>query len=195
MTAPFLLRHGLLLAGLLSLVSCTTPRQTTTPVPPPAPSTQSAASRAVSAKALRPPPPLPVPEAVRPISLDAPEPPKPSRSTPPSRSDQIIRLVRSGEVVETSAQLVIFAAPRPSETTPGGLFEDAIVLNRLRGGLKKIPGLPPQVSGSATVSRARAFLQLGDLVSAELAAKAIDAALRTDGITQVHATLRDSVRM
>lgn len=112
-----------------------------------------------------------------------------------SRSEEISQLVRAGTLIETGKESLVFCLSRPPRNSPGGLFEDAIVLNRLRGQLKKVPGLPDSVRGTATVQSAKAYLKLTDPISTDLAARAIDAALKTDGVTVVHVTTAPEARL
>ena len=113
----------------------------------------------------------------------------------PTRTEEIIRGVRPGTLVETSRAGLVFSLPGPPPASQGGLFEDAIVLSRLRGQLKKVPGLPESVPSSATVQSAKAYLRLNDEVSVELVARAIDTALKTNGITVVHVTTTPDARL
>lgn len=112
-----------------------------------------------------------------------------------SRSEQITQLVRSGTLIETGKECLIFSQSRTQKSSPGGLFEDAIVLGRLRGQLKKVAGLPESVAGTATVQGARAYIKMSDQITAELAARAIDSALKTDGVSVVHVTTAPEARL
>ncbi len=127
----------------------------------------------------------------RPISLA----PQDATAKTTSRTEQITQLVRAGTLIETGKGSLVFCLSRTPRNSPVGLFEDAIVLSRLRGQLKKVPGLPDSVGGAATVQSARAYLKLNDQITAELAARAIDAALKTDGVTVVHVTTAPEARL
>jgi hypothetical protein len=177
MSPSTLIRRGLLAGGLALLCSCTSSRQ----APPPA----AAAAVPPDLKTNRP-------AVTRPVSV-APE--GTASRISPTRAEQITQLVRAGTLVETSRDCLIFSLERAPRNSPGGLFEDAIVLSRLRGQLKKISGLPDTVAGTATVQSARAYLKLSDQITAELAARAIDSALKTDGVSVVHVTTAPEVRL
>ena len=70
-----------------------------------------------------------------------------------------------------------------------GLYEDAILLGRLRRALKETDGIPDSLPAMATVRDARAFLKIDDTLPAPSAARAIDAALRTPGVNSVQARI------
>jgi hypothetical protein len=131
------------------------------------------------------------PSPTRSVSLG----PQEAAARSATRSEQITQLVRAGTLVENSKECLIFSLSRTTKNAPGGLFEDAIVLGRLRGQLKKISGLPESVAGSATVQGARAYLKLSDQITAELAARAIDSALKTDGVSVVHVSTVPEARL
>jgi hypothetical protein len=129
----------------------------------------------------------------RSISTEQPQQPTAVKVSP--RAEQITQLVRAGSLIETSRECLIFSQTRNPKTAQGGLFEDAIVLGRLRGQLKKISGLPDSVAGTATVQGTRAYLKLSDQITAELAARAIDSALKTNGVSVVHVTTAPEARL
>ncbi len=108
-------------------------------------------------------------------------------STPKdSRQDQIISLVRNGELAESSRGVMVFAKPGKGKKEPSAsLFEEAIVLNRLRSKLKTIPNLPETVCSGATVRDSGAYLRLDQSMSPTSVATIIDTALTTGGIRYV----------
>lgn len=107
-----------------------------------------------------------------------------------SRQDQIISLVRNGELAESSRGVMVFAKPGKGKKEPSpSLFEEAIVLNRLRSKLKTIPNLPEFVCSGATVRDSGAFLRLDQNMSASTVATIIDMALTTGGIRYVQVDL------
>ena len=177
MLVKLLTRCALLVAGIVFLCSCSTLRKT----PPPPPLAATATVPGYKGDRLR----------TRAISTDQ----QPVTVRAGSRSEEITQLVRAGSLVETSRECLIFSQTRTPKNVPGGLFEDAIVLGRLRGQLKKISGLPESVPGTATVQGARAYLKLSDQITAELAARAIDSALKTDGVSIVHVTTAPEARL
>jgi hypothetical protein len=123
-------------------------------------------------------------------------PPEPERSVPPqsvtskpqpSKAEQIIGLVRGGRLVDQGDGALVFSKSGLTRSSRSGLYEDAILLARLRHALKETVGVPESVSAGATVRDARAFLEIDDSVPAATAASAIDAGLRTPGIIAVQA--------
>jgi hypothetical protein len=110
----------------------------------------------------------------------------PSR-TQPSKTEQIVALVRGGYLVSQDQGALVFSKSGLTRSSRSGLYEDAILLARLRRTLKEIAGLPEAISASATVRDARAYLSIEDGLSASTAASAIDAGLRTPGIIAVQA--------
>ncbi len=174
MPSRFWIRCAFSLAGLALLSSCASVQKT-----PPAP-VATTPERKVE-RTLVP----------RPISLVAQDPTVKAAS----RTEEISQFVRAGTLIETGKESLVFCLSGTPRHSPGGLFEDAIVLSRLRGQLKKVPGLPDSVRGTATVQSAKAYLKLTDQIGAEIAARAIDAALRTDGVTVVHVTTAPDARL
>jgi hypothetical protein len=109
--------------------------------------------------------------------------------TVPSKAEQIITLVREGYFVDEAKGALVFSKTRPTSVLGSGLYEDAILLGRLRHALKETEGIPDSLSATATVRDAKAFLKIDDTVSAPTAARAIDAALRTPGVNAVQARI------
>jgi hypothetical protein len=101
----------------------------------------------------------------------------------PTRAEQIITLVREGFFVDEVRGALLFSKIRPASPPPSGLYEDAILLARVRHALKEIQGIPDSLSATATVRDAKAVLTIDDSLTAPEAARAIDAALRTPGST------------
>lgn len=183
MLVQVLKRCGLPVAGLIFLCSCSSVEKKTPPPVAAAPAQEFKAPRDFGTPRIFPRP--------RPASLGARE----TGAKSVSRTEQVVLLVRAGTLVETGRDCLIFSQARTPQTAPGGLFEDAIVLNRLRGQLKKVSGLPEAVVASATVQGARAYLKIPDEIAAELAARAIDSALKTDGVSIVHVSTAPEVRL
>ena len=104
----------------------------------------------------------------------------------PSKAEQIIALVRGGRLVNQSGGALVFSKSGLTRSSRSGLYEDAILLARLRRSLKETAGVPESVSAGATVRDAKAFLEIESL-TAMTAASAIDAGLRTPGIIAVEA--------
>ena len=106
----------------------------------------------------------------------------------PTKAEQIIALVREGYFVDEVKGALVFSRARPTGVSGSGLYEDAILLGRLRRALKET-GIPDSLSAMATVRDARAFLKIDDTLPAPCAARAIDAALRTPGVNSVQARI------
>jgi hypothetical protein len=104
----------------------------------------------------------------------------------PSKAEQIIGLVRGGRLVDQGDAALVFSKSGLTRSSMSGLYEDAILLARLRRALKETYGVPDSVSAGATVRDARASLEI-DSLPAATAASAIDAGLRTPGIIAVEA--------
>jgi hypothetical protein len=105
---------------------------------------------------------------------------------PPSKAEQIIGLVRGGRLVNQGDGALVFSKSGLTRSSRSGLYEDAILLARLRRSLKETAGVPESISAGATVRDAKAFLEI-DSLPAMTAASAIDAGLRTPGIIAVQA--------
>jgi hypothetical protein len=105
----------------------------------------------------------------------------------PSKAEQIIGLVRGGRLVDQGDGALVFSKSGLTRSSRSGLYEDAILLARLRRALKETAGVPESVSADATVRDARAFLKIDNSLPAATAASAIDAGLRTPGIIAVQA--------
>jgi hypothetical protein len=104
----------------------------------------------------------------------------------PSKTEQIIGLVREGRLVDQGDGALVFSKSGLTRSSRSGLYEDAILLARLRRALKETAGVPESVSADATVRDARASLEI-DSLPAMTVANAIDAGLRTPGIIAVEA--------
>lgn len=153
--------------------------------PPPTAASTVSSSPAITAAA-----PLEVPKAAKPApaerrsSLRALVP-----KTQPTRAAQIIALVYEGHVVDDTGSTLVFSKSGLTRSSRSGLYEDAILLARLRSTLNETPGLPDSVSTTATVRDAEAFLTIEDRLPASTAARVINAALRTAGIIAVQARI------
>gem|GEM_PF-1803760 len=128
----------------------------------------------VEAKAETPPAPLPV---------------------EPTRAEKIIRLVQNGGLIQADRNTLVFSKFRKAPDSQTSLYEDAIILGRLRRQLKQVKALPDDVLSSATIRDARAYLVLDDGIALLPAAGAIDAALKTAGVAAVHARIFSPMRL
>jgi hypothetical protein len=106
-----------------------------------------------------------------------------------TKAEQIIVSVREGYLTESGKGTLVFSKAKRADSPGTGLFEDAILLGRLRHVLKETGGVPDSTLSSATVRDARAFLDV-NAVSGAAAARVIDAALRTQGINSVQVQVR-----
>jgi hypothetical protein len=107
----------------------------------------------------------------------------------PTKAEQIITLVREGYLVDEAKGALLFWKTKPTGASGSGLYEDAILLGRLRRALKETDGIPDSLSATATVRDAKAFLKIDDTLPAQTAARAIDAALQTPGVNAVQARI------
>ncbi len=105
--------------------------------------------------------------------------------TQPSKVEQIIALVREGRLVNQSQGALVFSKSGLTRSSRSGLYEDAVLLARLRRTLKETAGIPESLSATATVRDARGYLTIEGTLPASNAASAIDAGLRTPGIIAV----------
>ena len=141
----------------------------------------------VAATATLPAPETPGPQPRKPAA-PLPRERKPSLQPippQPSKAEQIIALIREGRLVNESQGTLVFSKSGLTRSSRSGLYEDAILLARLRRTLKETAGIPEALSASATVRDARAYLVIERTLSASTAASAIDAGLRTPGIIAV----------
>jgi hypothetical protein len=171
---PFLPRTLALACSVVILLSACADRTRTT-IPP---SQGSVSPRPAATKERKAPPP----ERERSVARQTVA-PKP----PPSKAEQIIGLVRGGRLVNQGDGALVFSKSGLTHSSRSGLYEDAILLARLRRSLKETAGVPESVSAGATVRDAKAFLEIDDSLPAATAASAIDAGLRTPGIIAVQA--------
>jgi len=141
--------------------------------------------------------------APQPISLVQPVPPvedaklahPQSAPPPPTRSEKIALLVKSGRLVAETRSTLTFNRLRPIPVSDTSLYEDAIMLGKLRRKLKEVPDLPQSVLVSATVQDSQACLKFdSDMPLAPLAG-AIDAALNTAGVSAVKACWSGAVTL
>lgn len=133
---------------------------------------------------LRPTPvatPVPTPTPVLP---PAPR-PTPPRTAETERGQALSAFLQNGHLLKGEDNALIFVRNEETDAAPSGLFEDAIILGRLRSRLNQVPGLSEKISETATVKEATADLTVsGDLPSPTIA-RVIDAALATQGIARV----------
>jgi hypothetical protein len=108
---------------------------------------------------------------------------------PPTRTEQIIALVREGRLVNETEGALVFSKSGLTRSSRSGLYYDAILLARLRRALKETSGLPESLPASATVRDAKAFIVIDGTLPLWSAASAIDASLRTPGIIAVQAKI------
>lgn len=111
---------------------------------------------------------------------------------PPSRTDQVIRRVDASLESLQDGILIFQKSSSGHKKSQTGLFEDAIVLNRLRGAITTVQDAKDSAPMSVTVSRSCAYLKFGPGATASGIAKYINAALKTEGITRVCANVGSS---
>jgi len=136
----------------------------------------------------------PVPEStppVKPVPAVQPKPPKPSpppqareAETPPPQVS-IAQFVSKGRFVGASAGEQIFQSHSADPGVQPALFEDAIILNRVRGALKATSPEFAVTAAQARVSGGVISLSLPPGTGARQAAAAVDAALAVEGVRAV----------
>lgn len=139
---------------------------------------------------------------VTPASLEAPliattEPYHTPRLTPqqlPTKEEQIVAMVNSGTLVESRRGVMLFARTKPVKKTSSSMYEDAILLGKVRRSLSSVR-LPGDFPILATVADGVASLKMDGERNAEISAKAIDAVLKTSGIAAVEVRLVASARL
>ncbi len=107
----------------------------------------------------------PAPQQISDVDRRKPAPPAPRERkaswqtipsrTQPSKTEQIVALVRGGYLVSQDQGALLFSKSGLTRSSRSGLYEDAILLARLRRTLKETAGLPEAISASATVRDAR----------------------------------------
>jgi len=137
----------------------------------------------------------PIPIALKPPGEEKSEPHPAPRPVEPTRAEKIIRLVQDGGLIQADRNTLVFSKFRKPPDSQAGLYEDAIMLDRLRRQLKQVKALPDAVLSSATIHDARAYLVLDDTIAIVPAAGAIDAALKTSGVSAVHARIFAPIRL
>jgi len=96
--------------------------------------------------------------------------------------------VNNGTVTARSQNLVVFVNPSARETS-SSLYEDAILLSRVRGNLKAAKDVPPEVASSANLRQATVTLKIPANLPADIQARAVDASFATRGVTTVRVEL------
>ncbi len=131
----------------------------------------------------------PVRVSLAPPSPGDVEPPTAAPAANLTPSERIARLVQEGRLASQSETVLVFARTRALPHASAGLYEDGITLGRLRGELRDVEGLPASAVTAVTVRDTRAYLKLSKSLPPDVVARAIDAALRTEGILSVQTTL------
>jgi len=110
-------------------------------------------------------------------------------------SDRIVSLVETGKLVQSGDSFLIFARQRSARPTPTpSLYEDAVVLARLRGTLKSVPGIPHSSFREATVHNGGAIIPIKDTLPASTTADIVDTALTVDQVRSVRINLPTAPR-
>lgn len=97
--------------------------------------------------------------------------------------------VRSGMVTDRSQNLVVFVNPSARETS-SSLYEDAILLSRVRGNLKAAKDVPPEVASLANLRQSTVTLRIPASLSDDIRARAVDASFAARGVTTVRVELQ-----
>jgi len=177
------------LLGVCFFTSCATR-------PPEHPSEAASAAPAEEPKGRKPGArPALIPIALKPNVEAISETPPAPLPVEPTRAEKIIRLVQNGGLIQADRNTLVFSKFRKAPGSQTSLYEDAIILGRLRRQLKQVKALPDDVLSSATIRDARAYLMLDDGIAILPAAGAIDAALKTAGVAAVHARIFAPMRL
>jgi hypothetical protein len=162
------------------LAACAT--RPVSPPPPPEPA-------AVPDKATVTKPSTPVSRQTKPVE-SAPEPPvarptpKPvSRPVEKTPTVSIPQLVTAGKLESASAQSLVFVSNQPMPAEDQGLFEDAIILNRVRAGLKAAS--LPEFAGAARMASGALTLEVPETSQEGSVADAVNTALKAEGVRKV----------
>ncbi len=189
---------GVLLAG------CSTP----SPQPPepnivvitPAPADNKAIKppqkkpRSVSKPRHKPEPKPPANTGVQPSDQSAPQaatevpaPESPVKSKPPANSAPIASFVTAGQLESASPGVLVFAGNNAMAQEDQGLFEDAILLSRVRASLKAVA--EDDLASTAKVSSGTVTLDAPAHFEPQTMASAINTALNTSGVRKVQVNL------
>lgn len=118
-----------------------------------------------------------------------------SSAAPGEAADRIISLVETGRLVQSGDSFLIFARNRTARPAQAAsLYEDAIVLARLRGTLKTVPGIPHSSFREATVHNGGAIIPIKDTLPASTTADIVDTALTVDQVRSVRINLPTAPR-
>ncbi len=178
------------LTVLVLLAACSSHDRLTSPANPnAAPAPQAAGSEASKAGSRPTPSPSPAPAstpvpAPTPLLTPPPTPPPPT-SAESKHAKSLSELLQNGRLLRTEGSSLLFSKVPPPKEKPSGLFEDAIILGRLRSRLNQVPELPSEISDSATVKDSTADLTLTADLPNRTAAAIIDAALDSEGVALV----------
>ncbi len=116
-------------------------------------------------------------------------------SPPDEAADRIVSLVEGGRLVQSGDSFLVFARHRSAKPMPSpSLYEDAVVLARLRGTLKTVPGIPNSSFREATMHNGGAIIPIKDTLPASTTADIVDTALTVDQVRSVRINLPTAPR-
>jgi hypothetical protein len=170
-----------LLAGILLLAGCTTPRNQEAAAPAPLPAATPAQPPDRSLPPVIPEQPARKPTPQPPLAAEQPH----LRETPASCLKKLLPKTSVAMEVNPTTLLVKSGAP----TEPPSLFEEAIALSKLRGLLAARPAIPKDTPHKTKLQNGTATIPFGKSVPPSDAAAAVVAALSVEGVQRVRAVL------
>ncbi len=129
------------------------------------------------------PPVQPAPQvATETPAVSAPITPQASPTTTP-----IATFVTAGQLESVTSGQIIFASNNTAAPEDQGLFEDAILLSRVRAGLAAVA--EPELASTAKVSSGTVTLDVPASSEPQAVASVVDTALNTNGVRKVQVNL------
>ncbi|MEX1117433.1 MAG: hypothetical protein WEB60_01435 [Terrimicrobiaceae bacterium] len=147
----------------------------TRPVSPPRPKAPAKIATKPTAQS------APPTSAERPGADEAVAPESPTNNSP------IASLVTAGRLESATSGQLIFASNSAAPAEDQGLFEDAILLSRVRAGLKAVA--EPDLASTAKVSSGTVTLDVPAGFEPKTIAAAVDTALSTSGVRKVQVNM------
>ncbi len=118
-----------------------------------------------------------------PAAIDAPAPEAPVTTESPAIGAPLATLVTAGQLESSSSTQLVFAGNNALAQEDQGLFEDAILLSRVRAGLAAVA--EPNLASTAKVSSGTVTLDVPANFEPKTIAAAVDTALNTTGVRKV----------
>lgn len=132
-------------------------------------------------------PDAPNPQSQKPANAAPPQSLPRTDASPPAKAAEISQYVTKGIPTEESPSVILFRSKSADPSSTPALFEDAIILNRVRTALKAASPDFSHIAGAARVGSGIITLELPPEWPARQAAAAIDTVLGTEGVQGVKA--------